>query len=247
MLEDCYFRVWLLVFLPFFFFFSTNTCCVHNCELLLLVQNLWRQKLHTMKCPEMKQVLWCFASSRNQPRWSIFSSLEKLLPSSFQDWRCYSLLFLLAVELHTILNSTYTYALICIWFLSVNLMSVRAIHVIHSSASDFSSFFFFSESYPMAICRPSVPVSFIQLFFPPLFSASAQLTIRLPIFMLVTELRRQSQIDFPMLNPPHVSGQKAIVSFFLYGWVWFINRAPDSREFSLGTSLHLVISGEGHS
>ena len=131
----------------FFFFFSTNTCCVHNCELLLLVQNLWRQKLHTMKCPEMKQVLWCFASSRNQPRWSIFSSLEKLLPSSFQDWRCHSLLFLLAVELHTILNSTYTYALICIWFLSVNLMSVRAIHVIHSSASDFSSFFFFSVSH----------------------------------------------------------------------------------------------------
>ena len=131
---------------PPFFFFSTNTFCAHNCKLLLLVQNLLRQKLHAMKCPEMKQVLWCFANPRNQPSWSIFSSLEKLLPSSFQDWRCHSFLVLLAVGPHTILNSAYTYALICIWFLSVNLMSVRAIHIIHSSASDYSSFFFFPVS-----------------------------------------------------------------------------------------------------
>lgn len=150
---------------PPFFFFSTNTFCAHNCKLLLLVQNLLRQKLHAMKCPEMKQVLWCFANPRNQPSWSIFSSLEKLLPSSFQDWRCHSFLVLLAVGPHTILNSAYTYALICIWFLSVNLMSVRAIHIIHSSASDYSSFFFFQWVISHGNLQTQCPSEFHSVIF----------------------------------------------------------------------------------
>ena len=99
----------------FHFFFSTNACCAHNCELLLLVQNILRQKLHTMKCPDMKHVLRYFANPMNQPRWSVCSWLEKLRLSSSQDWRPLFLsciksvcFFLLVVELHTILNSTYT-------------------------------------------------------------------------------------------------------------------------------------------
>lgn len=74
--------------------------------------------------------------------------------------------FLLVVELHTILNPTYTYALICIWLVSVNLMSVRAVQKTHSSVSNFSISLFFSEWYPMEICRPSLPMNFIQLFPP---------------------------------------------------------------------------------
>lgn len=147
--------------------------------------------------------------------------------------------FLLVVELHTILNPTYTYALICIWLVSVNLMSVRAVQKTHSSVSNFSISLFFSEWYPMEICRPSLPVNFIQLFPPghPTFFCiySAEHTV---VHLYASNRTTETITNwFSHVQPTSRFWTEGHCIFFLYGWVWFINRASDSREFSLGTLL----------
>ena len=147
MLEDCYFRVWLLVFLPFFFPLMHAVCIIVSCFCLFKMywdKNCipWNAQTWNM-CFDILLIPWM------SPDGVLCSWLEKLHPSSSQDWRplflsCIKTVCFFPACCWTSHNPKFNIhmALICIWFLSVNLTSVRAVHTIHSSVSEFSISFF---------------------------------------------------------------------------------------------------------